>query len=305
MANSFLTPSVIAKAALATLYETTVAAQLVHRDYSAEFSGKQGDTITVRKPAVFEGKEFVEGTPVEVQSATQASVAVVLNHHADVSFEVTSRDMSLKVVDFRRELLDPALEAIAQKIDTDILAFRNDITNAVGFGTGVEPGPYDLGTHPGRASGRPEALIDAATMLNLAKVPTGDRHAVIGSELEGEWLDSEMLKRVNESGSTEALREAYLGRRLFGFNPFATQNMTEAKGIAFHKTAVALVTRQLELPEGAANAAILDYKGFGIRVVIGYNQALKKNMVSLDTLYGVKTLDADRAVRIVGPLEDV
>ena len=90
-------------------------------------------------------------------------------------------------------------------------------------------------------------------------------------------------------------------------SPAASPSVGDATteiGVAFHKTAVALVTRQLELPEGAANAAILDYKGFGIRVVIGYDQSLKKNMVSLDTLYGVKTLDANRAVKIMGPLAE-
>lgn len=38
MANRFLTAAVIARQALANLYETTVAATLVHRDYEDEFS---------------------------------------------------------------------------------------------------------------------------------------------------------------------------------------------------------------------------------------------------------------------------
>ena len=64
MANTLLTPSVIAQAALATLYETTVAAQLVHRDYDSEFVARVGDTVTIRKPAVFEAKEFDEATGI-------------------------------------------------------------------------------------------------------------------------------------------------------------------------------------------------------------------------------------------------
>jgi hypothetical protein len=301
MANTFLNPSVIAEAALATLYENTVAAQLVHRDYSNEFSAKVGDTVNVRKPAVFTANEFDPVAGISIQTATESSVPVVLNHYADVSFEVTSKDMTLKVEDFRAQLLDPALMAIAQKIDRDILAFRNDIT-------------AEVGVTSGREYGKPEALIDAATKLNLAKVPTDDRHAIIGAATNGEWLNSDLLKRVDESGSTEALREAFIGRRLFGFNPYWSNNIEQPKapgsqvtgdpttevGVAFHRTAVALVTRPLELPAGAANAAILDYNGFGIRVVIGYDQSKKKDVNSLDTLYGVKTLDANRAVLIKG-----
>ena len=306
MANTFLNPNVIAEAALATLYENTVAAQLVHRDYSSEFVARIGDTVNVRKPAVFEAKEFT--TAIEIQTATESSVPVVLNHFADVSFEVTSKDMTLKVEDFREQLLDPAMEALTQKIDNDILKFRDDITQVVGLGTGT-----GLGTAAGRIWSKPEALIDAQTMLNLAKVPTNDRSVIIGAETNGNWLDSDLLKRVDESGSTEALREAYLGRRLFGFSPYWTQNIEQAPtpgvtgdpttevGVAFHRTAVALVTRPLELPSGAANAAIVNYKGFGIRVVIGYDQTSKKDVISLDTLYGVKTLDPSRAVLVKGP----
>lgn len=43
MANTLLTPSMIARRALATLYNQTVMAQLVWRDYEPEFAGKIGE----------------------------------------------------------------------------------------------------------------------------------------------------------------------------------------------------------------------------------------------------------------------
>ena len=75
MANTVLTPSIIAKSALATLYETAVAAQLVHRDYSSEFVAAMSVTLfTIRKPAVFDAKEHAEGGDIVVQDATEGSV---------------------------------------------------------------------------------------------------------------------------------------------------------------------------------------------------------------------------------------
>jgi len=300
MANTLLSPAVIARAALATLYEVTIGAQLVHRDYDSEFIAKVGDTITVRKPATFEAQEFDPATGIVIQNATETSVPVVLNHFADTSFAVTSRDMTLKIENFAEQLLDPAMESIAQKIDRDLFKeFRAGITQTVG-------------ARAGREYNKPEALIDAATILNMNAVPTTERRAVIGPQMNGDWLDTDLLKQVNTSGSTEALREAYLGRRLFGFDPYWSQHIeqpaenpavgapTTEVGVAFHRTAVALVTRQLELPQGAANAAIASYKGFGVRVVIGYDQAKKQDVVSIDTLYGIKVLDAKRAVLIKG-----
>jgi len=301
MANTLLSPAVIARAALATLYEVTIGAQLVHRDYDTEFVSKVGDTVSVRKPATFEAQEFDPATGIVIQNAVETSVPVVLNHFADTSFAVTSRDMTLKIENFSEQLLDPAMESIAQKIDKDLFKeFRAGITQTVGAKVGRE---FNV----------PESLIDAATILNKNAVPTTERRVVIGPEMNGDWLDTDLLKQVNTSGSTEALREAYLGRRLFGFDPYWSQHIeqpaanpavgapTTEVGVAFHRTAVTLVTRQLELPQGAANAAIASYKGFGVRVVIGYDQAKKQDVVSIDTLYGIKVLDAKRAVLIKGP----
>lgn len=304
MANTFLTPEVIAQIALATLYETTVAAQLVYRDYSPEFVAQVGDTVTVRKPAVFTAQEFVDGTPATVQNATENSVAVVLNHHADTTFAVTSTEMTLDIKDFAEQLLNPAMESISQKIDRDVLLFRNDITQVVG--TGVTPWTDLWSTS--------NSLIDAATVLDVAKVPTIGRHVITGPTTKGKWLKDPILQKANESGSTAALRQGSIGDNLYGFDAYMSQNIgqpasspatgqpTTEVNVAFHTNAVALVTRQLELPEGAFNAAIAQYKGFGIRVVYGYDQLNKKNIISLDTLYGVKTLDPTRAVLIQGPL---
>ena len=46
MANTFLTPSVIARESLIVLENNLIAANLVHRDYSDEFV-QVGDTVTI------------------------------------------------------------------------------------------------------------------------------------------------------------------------------------------------------------------------------------------------------------------
>ena len=63
MANTLLTPDVIASQALATLYESTVMLPLVYTDVSADFTAaKVGDTVTIRKPATFTANEFTRGS---------------------------------------------------------------------------------------------------------------------------------------------------------------------------------------------------------------------------------------------------
>ncbi len=52
MANTLITPSVIAKEALMQLENNMVMGNLVHRDYKKEFV-KIGSTVSIRKPVKF------------------------------------------------------------------------------------------------------------------------------------------------------------------------------------------------------------------------------------------------------------
>lgn len=299
MANTLLTPDTIAQAALANLYETTVMASLVHRDYEDSFANAVGDTITIRRPATFVAQEYNRAAGITVQDATEGGLAMTLNHFADVSFAVTSEDLTLKITDFSERLLTPAMEAIAQKIDRDILALRADVTHVVG-------------TNAGELWNDPNAMIAAGRVLTQYNVPMSERRAVVGPAMAAEWLKGDLLQRADARGDTQGLQEASLGRRLFGFDPYETNQIrvptpgagisTTEVGVAFHKTAFALAIRPLALPRGAANAAVANYKGFGLRVIYGYDMDKKQDVVSIDVLYGTKTLDANRAVLIRGPL---
>ncbi|MEV1003408.1 P22 phage major capsid protein family protein [Nonomuraea sp. NPDC050202] len=309
MPNTFLTPSIIARQALANLYETTVMSQLVHRDYEDEFVNRIGDTITIRKPAIFEATQFNRTTGIVIQNATEGSIPITLDKFVDVSFAVTSEELTLDIIDFNAQLLAPAVEAIAQRIDRDILTLRSDIVQRTGVAGSTVTGV--TGTNEW-AWDNPRVVIDARRVLNQRNVPPTDRNVVVGPEIEAQWLGDPLFHQADTRGDTEGLREANLGRRIFGHDGYQTQNIkgpasapatgqpnTEI-GVAFHKTAFALVTRPLVLPQGAANAHVESYKGFALRVVMGYDQAKKQDVVSIDTLYGVKTLDPNRAVLIHG-----
>ncbi|MEU4511772.1 P22 phage major capsid protein family protein [Nonomuraea wenchangensis] len=298
MANVFLTPTVIARAALATLYETCVMAQLVHRDLDEDFAGQQGQTVNVRRPATFDAYEYDRSQGIQIQNAVETDIPVTLNHFADVSFAVTAEEMSLQIQDFATQLLNPAMEAISQKIDRDLLALRDDVIQEVGNGGLPNIHTWDT----------PKSMIDADRVLNERNVSPSQRSVVIGPQMKAHWLSDPLFHQLDVRGDTDGLREASLGRRVFGFDAFSTQNIKvppqttgnskSEVGVAFHRTAFCLVMRPLVLPQGAANAVVANYKGFSLRVVMDYDIDLKQDVVSIDTLYGTKTLDPDRAVLV-------
>lgn len=278
MANTILTPSIIAKEALMVLRNNAVMANLVHRDYSNEFAAV-GDTITIRKPATFVAKEFDASHGIDIQDATEGSVPVVMDKHLDVSFAVTTKEMSLDIANFSEQFLVPAMQAFADKVDSYLLGLEASVTNRV---------PHDSGVIA------PADMIAARKFLTKNAAPLTDRRFVIGAEAEADLLGSNLFTSAEQVGDEgTALREASLGRK-YGMDIYVDQNIaktTYTPSIAFHKNAFALVTRTPAMPLGAAKAATVNYDGFGLRVVYGYDMDKKTDTVSIDMLCGVKLLD--------------
>lgn len=278
MSNTILTPDIIAREALMVLRNNAVMANLVHRDYSDEFAAV-GDTITIRKPATFVANEY-NGSSITVQDATETGVAVTIDKHLDVSFAVTSKEMALDIADFSKQFLVPAMQAFADKVDKYLIGLEASATNRVPHADGAIA---------------PKDMIEARKHLTQNAAPLADRRFVVGATAEADLLNSELFVAADKVGDEgTALREASLGRK-FGMDCYVDQNIAANEGyvpsIAFHKNAIALVTRPLALPQGAAKAAIVNYDGFGLRVVYGYDMNTKKDTVSIDMICGVKLLD--------------
>ena len=210
---AFLTADIIAKQALATLHESLVVKPLIHTDLTKEFSkAKVGDTINIRKPAVFESKKFNRAKGIEVQAANEESIPVKLDQFDDVSFQVTSEELALDIEDFDAQLLTPAMQAISGGIDVALLGLADKVKATVGTEAGFE-------------HNKPESLIQAGAILDANKVPQEDRYALVGPATKAHWLNTPILKQADQSGSTEALRRASLGSNVFGFDTYMTSNI--------------------------------------------------------------------------------
>ena len=69
---------------------------------------------------------------------------------------------------------------------------------------------------------------------------------------------------------------------------------------AFTKNAMALVTRPLALPPTNERAAVVNYRGLSIRVVMTYDGAAQGTRVTVDLLCGVAQLDASLGQLMLG-----
>ncbi len=204
--NTLLTPQIIAREALMVLRNNMVFAGLVYRDYSNEFA-KVGDTVTVRKPATFTAAAW-NGSTVDVQDATESGVDVKMDTIIDVSFAVTSREMALSIQDFSTQFIQPAMLAHAQKLDEMLAALYKDI-------------PYNC------AVSATPAISDLAAVgriMNQNKVPMAGRNLVVDPITQAKYVVLPSILNAEKSGSTDALRNASMGRVL-GLDTYMDQNI--------------------------------------------------------------------------------
>lgn len=299
MANTILTPTVIARRALATLYNQVIFAALVHRDFDDDFTGKQGDTITVRTPATFVADEFDRGAGIQIQNITEGSISVALDKIADVSVAVTAEELTLDIDNFDERVLSPMSEAIAQKIDRALAEELIDTAEGSGGGgTATWDGSKPSSVFTGE--------LGARSKLSRSNAPTTNRRAVFSPEAAGICLTEELFVSADKSGTTDALRNGSIGRQ-FGFDTYESNNLGfgandagEADGVAFHRDAVTLVSRTLAAPMGLAESqyAVESYKGLGLRVTKDYDITYKQDVVSVDFLYGVQEIDGREALAV-------
>ena len=195
MSNTFLTPEIVAKEALMVLTGNLVMADLVHRDFSDEFVSV-GDTVTVRKPAKFVAKNFTGQT--ESQDVTEESVSVKLDRFRDVTVAVTSKELSLDIADFSRQVVEPAMQAIAQAIDQDLLAVA---ASQAGFKMASDADTASL-----------KDIAALAKHLDLKKAPAQNRSLVLHPEHKYRYALAENLSSAAYSGDNQMLRDAMLGK---------------------------------------------------------------------------------------------
>ena len=285
MANVLLTPDVIAREAVMVLVNNLVAAGLVYRSFTSEFA-KIGDTVTVRKPTTFIANDFVEGSNITLQNATETGVTLKLDKFKDVSFSATSKDLALNINDFSLQFVQPAMRALAQQIDSDVLAIANDF-----------PDTYVRGATPVIGD-----FAQVGKIMNDNKVPTDSRYGVLNTDHFADYISLENIVRVDASGTNDALRRALLGDVL-GFETYMSQNMPQSttgkdQSLFFHGNAISLVSAPLDTQGSEFNAS-QSYAGVTIRVAQDYDIKTKTNIYSFDCLYGIQILDENLGVRLV------
>ncbi|MGO9172001.1 MAG: P22 phage major capsid protein family protein [Rhodomicrobium sp.] len=130
MADTLLTPSIIAKEGLMQLDNNLVAAKMVYRAYESEFGEtKIGDTLTIRRPVKYATRS---GPVAKMQDASEGNTTIKINTQRGVDLRFPTKDLTLTIDRFAERYLKHPMIALANQVDLDILSLSNTVWNWVG-----------------------------------------------------------------------------------------------------------------------------------------------------------------------------
>lgn len=163
MANSHLTPTVIAKRVMMHLDNELIAGKLVHRDHEAEFgSTKVGSSVKIRRPVQFTA---VSGATINEQDITEGDLTLTVDQRYHVGFSMADSDYTLTIERFDERYAKPAAIVLANQIDATIYDQYYKFNNWVGT--------------PGQTINSHSDFLKGVERLDATSIPTDQRFAIL------------------------------------------------------------------------------------------------------------------------------
>jgi hypothetical protein len=264
-----------------------IMGNLVNRDYEPVLANT-GDTVNIPIPPTMLANNIAEGGAVQPQNPSLGNAQIVLNSHVEATFQIPDVTKVLAVPDLLRIYMQPAVAAIAQRIESDLLNLYAGFTANAAVGIAGTP--------------ITEAVVDEAeTALFLAKAPPlEEKYMVVNAATYSTWRQIPRFSEFQNSGEAglRAIVDGTIGK-VKDFFVFRSQFVPKTgtapvntHNLAFTKNAIGLVVRRLPqpLPGTGAIAEYAELGNFGMRVVMSYQPNTLAQQFTVDVLYGCGVL---------------
>src|SRR5687768_11700889 len=124
----------VAADALPALVGNLVMGNLVNRDYEPTLA-QAGDTVNVPIAPILVANNIAEGGTVTTQNPNLGNAQIVLNTHVEATFQIPDVTKVLAVPDLLSIYMQPAVVALAEKIEADLLNLYSQFTAIAPVGT--------------------------------------------------------------------------------------------------------------------------------------------------------------------------
>jgi hypothetical protein len=284
--NAFLKPEVIAAVAMERLRRELILPRLVTRMGLADFRGAKDDTVNIRVPSILTARDYefrTRNNPIVIDMLQEQTIAVKLDKHVYSAIAVTDEELTLDIVSFAIQVLQPQVIAVAERLESLIAEMI----------AGASYAASDLSYTEGDDQGFYNALVDARKVLNDAHIPMSGRVALIGSSVEASALKEITFVNASQSGSTDALRNATIGQ-VAGFTVVTTQSLPEDFAIAFHPSAFAFANVAPEVPAGVPFGSSQSESGLAMRWIRDYDPNYLRDRSVISSFAGSASVNDGR-----------
>ncbi|MFJ1648006.1 P22 coat protein - protein 5 domain protein [Streptomyces sp. NPDC088258] len=181
--------------------------QLVNSDYEGEIQnfGQSVHITTIGDPAVSDYDPNIDLNYEEIETA---GVDLIIDRKKFFAFKLDDVDKAQARVNPMTKMATNSAYKMRDAADSYVANLYTGVasSNTVGS-TGA---PVNTFTTPTDAYNK--ILIPLRTRLNRASAPSEGRYCVITPELEASLLQDDRFVRADASGTTEGLRNGYIGR---------------------------------------------------------------------------------------------
>lgn len=212
MASQLLTISMITKEALAVLENNLVLAKAVNRQYDNKFAldgAKVGTTVNLRKPPRY---TVTSGPALQVQDSVETYVPLTLTNQDHVDIAFSTQDLTLNIDEFSKRFLNPAMAALANKVDFNVGQLYSKVFNMVGT--------------PGTVPATAAAALAVRQRLNEEAAPMDQDRALIVNPASEAGVVGGLTNLFNPAGTiSRQFSNGAMGDNTLGFNWAMSQNI--------------------------------------------------------------------------------
>ena len=131
MTQTILTPTAVTREAQRILHQKLNFVGNINRSYDSSFAqsgAKIGDSLKIRLPNEYTVRT---GKTLVAQDTAETSETLTVATQAGVDVNFSSAELTMRLDDFSKRILEPAMSALASHIEADALSMYKDVYNEV------------------------------------------------------------------------------------------------------------------------------------------------------------------------------
>ncbi|WP_165944430.1 P22 phage major capsid protein family protein [Micromonospora sp. KC213] len=271
--------------AIALVRDDLMLAATVNRDYEDAFGGGKGTVVNVRTPNTLKARRramTADGTAIVTDTISESTVPVEMTQHVYSAVDVSDLQMRMDIANFTRQVTVPQVRGIVE-----------DLENLVTETMQAVPETLTITYDPAKPQ---LTFTKARKALRDLGLPSDGLWAAVGTGVYAELVDASALTDVSQSGSTEALRNANVGR-VRGFMTMENNRLEDDEIIFYGRDAFTLAIRAPFPPDGAAFSASESANGFALTWVKDYDSNVLKDRSIFQTYAGCKAMPVKRLAK--------